>query len=103
MSGSTQDSIPITVFTGFLGAGKTTLILSLLPYLNRNGYKACLLKNEYGDVQVDSQLASQSSLAGVSEILNGCMLVPQLSAQLSTLSCLGQVLRPCRTNENGTP
>lgn len=42
--------IPITVFTGFLGAGKTTLILSLLPILPK-GYKACLLKNEFGDIE----------------------------------------------------
>ena len=64
--------IPITVFTGFVGAGKTTTILDLLSSLP-HGYRACLLKNEYGDVQVDSQLAKQSSLAAVDEILNGCM------------------------------
>jgi G3E family GTPase len=64
--------IPITVFTGFLGAGKTSTILSLLPQLP-NDYKVVLLKNEFGDVQVDSQLAKQSSLTAVSEILNGCM------------------------------
>jgi G3E family GTPase len=82
--------IPITVFTGFLGAGKTTLLLSLLPQLPKH-YKAVLLKNEFGDVEgtnyylvrlsyrnadllaVDSQLAKQSSLTAVSEILNGCM------------------------------
>lgn len=43
-------NIPITVFTGFLGAGKTTLILSLLPRLP-NDYKVVLLKNEFGDVE----------------------------------------------------
>ncbi|THV03170.1 cobW-domain-containing protein [Dendrothele bispora CBS 962.96] len=64
--------IPITVFTGFLGAGKTTTILSLLPQLPED-YKVVLLKNEFGDIQVDSQLAKQSSLTAVSEILNGCM------------------------------
>jgi len=48
------------------------LILSLLPQLPQD-YKTCLLKNEFGDVEVDSQLAKQSSLASVSEILNGCM------------------------------
>ena len=42
--------IPITVFTGFLGAGKTTLILSLLPALPKN-YRSCLLKNEFGDIE----------------------------------------------------
>lgn len=42
--------IPITVFTGFLGAGKTSVILSLLPKLPRD-YKAVLLKNEFGDIE----------------------------------------------------
>ncbi|KAG6374295.1 CobW domain-containing protein [Boletus reticuloceps] len=65
--------IPITVFTGFLGAGKTSIILSLLPKLPKD-YKVVLLKNEFGDIEaVDSQLAKQSSLAAVSEILNGCL------------------------------
>ena len=42
--------IPITVFTGFLGAGKTSIILSLLPKLPKD-YRVVLLKNEYGDVE----------------------------------------------------
>jgi hypothetical protein len=71
------------------GAGKTSVILSLLPKLPKD-YKVVLLKvgsrlqpkiattqfleqNEFGDVAVDSELAKQSSLAAVSEILNGCM------------------------------
>ncbi|KAL0574046.1 hypothetical protein V5O48_007910 [Marasmius crinis-equi] len=65
-------SIPITVFTGFLGAGKTSVILGLLPQLPKD-YKVVLLKNEFGDVEVDSKLAQESSLTAVSEILNGCM------------------------------
>ncbi|KAL5526851.1 hypothetical protein ACEPAF_8578 [Sanghuangporus sanghuang] len=76
--------IPITVFTGFVGAGKTTTILGLLASLPKD-YKACLLKNEFGDVRVDSQLASQSNLAGVSEIHNGCLcciLVGQMKTAL---------------------
>lgn len=63
--------IPITVFTGFLGAGKTSVILSLLPQLPKD-YRVVLLKNEFGDIEVDSKLAEQSSLTAVSEILNGC-------------------------------
>jgi G3E family GTPase len=42
--------IPITVFTGFLGAGKTSIILSLLPKLPED-YKVVLLKNEFGDIE----------------------------------------------------
>lgn len=64
--------IPITIFTGFLGAGKTTTILALLAKIPKDS-KVVLLKNEFGDIEVDSKLAQQSSLAAVSEILNGCM------------------------------
>ena len=69
---SSMPPVPVTIFTGFLGAGKTSIILNLLPQLPP-AYKAVLLKNEFGDVEVDSKLAGQSGLAGVSEILNGCM------------------------------
>ncbi|KZT06122.1 cobW-domain-containing protein [Laetiporus sulphureus 93-53] len=81
---SSHTPTPITVFTGFLGAGKTSIILSLLPQLPPD-YRVVLLKNEFGDVEVDSQLAKQSSLAAVSEILNGCMccvLVGQMKTAL---------------------
>ena len=47
------NNIPITVFTGFLGAGKTSIILSLLPRLPKD-YKVVLLKNEFGDVEGQS-------------------------------------------------
>ncbi|TFK70309.1 cobW-domain-containing protein [Pluteus cervinus] len=80
----TSKPIPITVFTGFLGAGKTSIILSLLPKLPKD-YRVVLLKNEFGDVEVDSKLAQQSSLTAVSEILNGCMcciLVGQMKTAL---------------------
>ncbi|KAF9053214.1 CobW/HypB/UreG, nucleotide-binding domain-containing protein [Panaeolus papilionaceus] len=76
--------IPITVFTGFLGAGKTSVILSLVERLPKE-YKVVLLKNEFGDVEVDSKLAKQSALSAVSEILNGCMccvLVGQMQTAL---------------------
>jgi len=67
--------IPVSIFTGFLGAGKTTIILSLLKQLPKD-YKVCLLKNEFGDVQVDSELAKESNIEAVSEILSA-PLVPQ--------------------------
>jgi G3E family GTPase len=54
-------SVPVTVFTGFLGSGKTTVILctalaerdadlALIKQLPK-GYKVCLLKNEFGDLK----------------------------------------------------
>ncbi|EXJ65428.1 hypothetical protein A1O7_01769 [Cladophialophora yegresii CBS 114405] len=79
--------VPVTIITGFLGAGKTTLILNLIPQLPKN-YKLALLKNEFGDVAVDSQLAGSASISGVRELLNDCIccnLVGQLSDALFEL------------------
>ncbi|EGN98993.1 hypothetical protein SERLA73DRAFT_181764 [Serpula lacrymans var. lacrymans S7.3] len=90
-----MSSIPITVFTGFLGAGKTSVILSLLPQLPKN-YKVVLLKNEFGDIQVDSQLAKQSSLAAVSEILNGCMCCVLVGQMQTALLEIRERFRPDR-------
>ncbi|KAL5044027.1 hypothetical protein BDW71DRAFT_199258 [Aspergillus fruticulosus] len=87
--------IPITILTGFLGSGKTTLLLNLLPQLPKS-YKLALLKNEFGDVAIDSQLASTSAITGVRELLNGCIccnLVGQLSDALSELE---STVRPDR-------
>jgi G3E family GTPase len=63
-------NLPVTVFTGFLGAGKTTIILELLKNLPPS-YNVVLLKNEFGDVEVDSKIASESNVK-VTEMLNGC-------------------------------
>ena len=79
--------IPITIITGFLGSGKTTLILNLLPQLHPT-YRLALLKNEFGDLAVDSQLASSRAISGVQELLNGCIccnLVGQLKDALEAL------------------
>lgn len=60
----------------------------MIPQLPKT-YKLALLKNEFGDVAVDSQLASSSAISGVQELLNGCIccnLVGQLSDALETLA-----------------
>jgi G3E family GTPase len=79
--------IPITIITGFLGSGKTTLILNLIPQLPKS-YRLALIKNEFGDVAVDSQLASSAAISGVTELLNGCIccnLVGSLADALEEL------------------
>ena len=63
--------IPVTVFTGYLGSGKTTIILNLIKQLPKS-YKIVLLKNEFGNVAVDSLLFKESNIQ-ITEVLNGCL------------------------------
>lgn len=77
------------------GAGKTTTILSLIQQLPKE-YKVVLLKNEYGDVEVDSVLASQSNITGVSEILNGCLCCTSVGLISNALMEVKSTMKPDR-------
>ena len=68
--------IPATVITGFLGAGKTTMIRHLLQ--NAGGRRIALIVNEFGDVGVDGELLKGCGDAtcpddDVIELANGCI------------------------------
>jgi cobalamin biosynthesis protein CobW len=68
--------IPATIVTGFLGAGKTTLIRHLLQ--NPGGRKIALIVNEFGDVGFDGQVLADcgSEACGADDIIelaNGCI------------------------------
>lgn len=62
---------PVNVFTGFLGAGKTTIITKLIEQLPADA-NVVWLKNEYGDTNVDAVLAAEQNIK-VAEIMNGCL------------------------------
>ncbi|WP_250126507.1 GTP-binding protein [Chroococcidiopsis sp. CCMEE 29] len=65
-----QRIMPVTIITGFLGSGKTTLLNHILN--NRHGLKIAVIVNEFGDIDIDSQL-----LVSVDENMvqlgNGCI------------------------------
>ncbi|CDZ96228.1 Cobalamin synthesis protein [Phaffia rhodozyma] len=88
-------STPVTVLTGFLGAGKTTMILSILKQLKPD-YKVCLLKNEFGDVEVDSLLTDSPSISGVEEILNGCLCCVMVGQMKNALLEIKEKFNPDR-------
>src|SRR6204780_4262122 len=65
---------PVTIVTGFLGAGKTTLIRHLMA--NAGGRRLAFIINEFGDVGVDGDLVRSCSEAacpeeGILELANG--------------------------------
>ena len=68
--------IPATVITGFLGAGKTTLIRHMLE--NAGGKRIALIINEFGDLGIDRQIVNGCGIEGcdeddVVELANGCI------------------------------
>jgi len=68
--------IPATVITGFLGAGKTTVIRHLLE--NAGGKRIALIINEFGDLGIDRELVTGCGIEGcdddsVLELANGCI------------------------------
>ena len=90
LGGTAPRVVPVTVLTGCLGAGKTTVIRSLLRQLPA-GYTCAWLKNEYGDAGVDRMVAQDARVA-VKEIVNGCLCctkVGELADALRALHDLG--------------
>jgi len=71
-----MSKIPATVITGFLGAGKTTLIRHLLE--NAKGKRIALIINEFGDLGIDAEIVKGCGIEGcndddVIELANGCI------------------------------
>ena len=67
--------IPITIVTGFLGVGKTTLVHNMLK--NANGKRIAVLVNEFGEVDVDGELIGAASNeeedSNLVQLPNGCI------------------------------
>jgi len=74
--GSSNGKVPATVITGFLGAGKTSMIRHLLE--TANGKRLALIINEFGDLGVDGEILKSCGIEGCSEddvveLANGCI------------------------------
>ncbi|MCD2181962.1 cobalamin biosynthesis protein CobW [Rhizobium sp. GN54] len=86
-----QQKIPATVITGFLGAGKTTMIRNLLQ--NANGKRIALIINEFGDLGVDGDVlkgcgAEACSEDDIIELTNGCICCTVADDFIPTMSKL---------------
>jgi G3E family GTPase len=68
---ASRKKIPVTVVTGFLGAGKTTFINNLLKQNQK--VKIAIVENEFGDVSIDSALIANYNPGSVLELNNGCI------------------------------
>ena len=88
--------IPITLLTGYLGAGKTTLMNHILS--NQQGYKVAVIVNDIGEVNIDSSLIQKGGVvqeedASLVPLTNGCIcctLKVDLMKQIAELAQSGK-------------
>lgn len=83
--------IPVTVITGFLGAGKTTLIRHLMA--NPQGKRLAILVNEFGTVGVDGDILKSCAdencpIENIVELANGCICCTVADDFIPTIEAL---------------
>ena len=66
-----EPRIPVTIVTGFLGAGKTTLVNRILR--EPHGRRIAVIENELGEAGIDGEILMQASGETIVEMNNGCI------------------------------
>lgn len=64
--------VPVTILTGFLGSGKTTLMNHILND-KTHGMKFAVIENEFGEVGIDENILSENAEEELVEVMNGCI------------------------------
>ncbi len=83
----------LLLFSGFLGSGKTTLIISLSKAVVHSRRRVAIIVNEIGEIGIDNQLMRQLDL-NVWELVAGCICCTLSSDLVSTLQKLDSDYSP---------
>ncbi|GAB5439533.1 cobalamin biosynthesis protein CobW [Falsiruegeria mediterranea] len=88
---STLEKLPVTVITGFLGSGKTTLVSHLMQ--NPQGKRLAVIVNEFGDVGVDGEILKSCAIPdcpaeNIMELANGCICCTVADDFIPTIEAL---------------
>ncbi|MBN7787008.1 cobalamin biosynthesis protein CobW [Ponticoccus gilvus] len=83
--------LPVTVITGFLGSGKTTLVRHLMQ--NPGGKRLAVVVNEFGDVGVDGEILKGCAIPdcpaeNIMELANGCICCTVADDFIPTIEAL---------------
>ena len=92
--------VPVTIVTGFLGAGKTTLVNWLLK--GSHGLRICVLQNEFGSVPVDDGLIVRSERfaeVAVMTMPTGCICCKVRGDLVEGLKALARGAVGCPTRQ----
>ncbi|MCM3637566.1 GTP-binding protein [Sporosarcina luteola] len=65
--------IDVYLLSGFLGSGKTSLLVNLISQLKEQGKKPAIFMNEFGSISVDSDTVGKEKDIPLKELLNGCI------------------------------
>jgi G3E family GTPase len=83
----------LLLMAGFLGSGKTTLVIRLAKVVAQRNLRSAVLVNEIGEVGIDDQLMRQLDL-NVWELMGGCICCTLTSGLLTDLHRLDQEYDP---------
>ncbi|PID25152.1 GTP-binding protein [Sporosarcina sp. P7] len=65
--------IDVYLLSGFLGSGKTSLLVNLVDQVKESGRQPAVLMNEFGELNIDSQIVEEAGEVPLKELLNGCI------------------------------
>jgi cobalamin biosynthesis protein CobW len=88
--------VPALVVSGFLGAGKTTLVKHLIADAQQQGLKLAVISNEFGELGIDRALLQEEGGPGYVELEGGCVCCQLSGELLNTLQNLWETIRPDR-------
>lgn len=88
--------VPALVVSGFLGAGKTTLVKHLIDDARQQGLRLAVVSNEFGELGIDRALLQEEGGPGYVELEGGCVCCQLSGELLKTLQNLWETIRPDR-------
>ena len=90
---SSEPHLRLIVVAGFLGSGKTTVLLEIARHLVAAGRKVAVIENEIGEVGIDGRYFAEQGLV-VKELFGGCICCTLAIGVVDALKTIGRTYDP---------